>query len=101
MKSCAKCHKFGHYYHAECTNNACCGYCMSEDHDSEQCPLRKEKETSKFKCVNCKDANKVHEGHSSHYNKCPTFLEVQKKTILNVPYYAKNRLRNRRQLNVI
>ena len=90
VKSCAKCHKFGHY-HADCTNNACCGYCLSEDHESDQCPLRKEKETSKFKCVNCKDANKVYEGHSSHYNKCPTFLEVQKKTMMNVPYYAKNR----------
>ena len=55
---------------------------------SEQCPVREEKDQPKFKCVNCKDANKIHEGHSSHYNRCPTYLQIQKKTMLNVPYYA-------------
>lgn len=89
IKSCAKCHKFGHY-HAECTNAECCGYCMSEDHTSEQCPVRVEKDHSKFKCINCKDANKLYEGHSSHYNKCPSYLAEQKKTMMNIPYYAKN-----------
>ena len=78
VKSCAKCHKFGHY-HAECTNDGCCGYCMSEQHTSEHCPVREEKDQAKFKCVNCKDANKTHEGHSSHYNRCPTYLQIQKK----------------------
>jgi uncharacterized protein (DUF4415 family) len=87
VKSCAKCHKFGHY-HADCTNVDCCGYCMSEDHTSDQCQVRKEKDPKKFKCVNCKEANKIHEGHSSHYNKCPTYLQIQKKTMLNIPYYA-------------
>ena len=38
IKSCAKCHKFGHY-HAECTNDACCGYCLSEEHSSDHCPV--------------------------------------------------------------
>ena len=90
IKSCAKCHKFGHY-HAECENNECCGYCLSENHTSQRCPVRDGKDNTKFKCTNCKDANKVHEGHSSHYNKCPTYMEIQKKTMSNIPYYAKNR----------
>ena len=76
IKSCAKCHKFGHY-HAECTSIASCGYCMDESHTSENCQLRKDNELSKFKCVNCKEAKKTFEGHSSHYNKCPTYLDGQ------------------------
>ena len=67
IKSCAKCHKLGHY-HAECDNVECCGYCLSEEHNSEQCPVRKEKDNKKFRCINFKDAKKIHEGHSSHYN---------------------------------
>ena len=90
IKSCAKCHKFGHY-HAECTNGECCGYCLAKEHKSDHCPVRAEKDNTKFRCTNCKDANKVHEGHSSHYSKCPTYLEVQKKTMKNIPYYAKNK----------
>ena len=91
IKSCARCHKFGHY-HAECQENPCCGYCMDENHTSEHCPVRKENDHSKFKCVNCKCAQKQYEGHSSHYGKCPTYLELQKRTKLNIPYYntAKN-----------
>ena len=86
IKSCAKCHKFGHY-HAECTSTAICGYCMDESHTSEHCQIRKDNELSKFKCINCKEAKKTFEGHSSHYKKCPTYLDVQKRTRSNIPYY--------------
>ena len=90
VKSCGKCHKFGHY-HAECPSvSGCCGFCLAEDHTSEQCELAKNKDHSNFKCVKCKDAGKPFEGHSSHYSKCPTFLEVQKRTKMNIPYYSKN-----------
>ena len=89
VKSCAKCHKFGHY-HAECTNTPCCGFCHDESHNSENCPIRKTKDHTQYKCVNCKDKNIPHDGHSSHYSKCPTLIEIQKKTMLNIPYYAKN-----------
>ena len=92
IKSCAKCHQFGHY-HAECKNVECCGYCMSKEHKSEQCPIRDQKDSKQFKCVNCKEAGKNHEGHSSHYNKCPTYLEAQKKTMNNIPYYAKKQVK--------
>ena len=67
-----------------------CGYCQGDDHLSEQCPIREQKDHAKFKCVNCKEAGKDFEGHSSHYHKCPTLLEAQKKTKQNIPYYAKN-----------
>ena len=89
IKSCAKCHKFGHY-HKDCQNTTCCGYCLSQDHTSEDCPLRQQKEVKKYKCVNCKDHQKEFEGHSSHYPKCPTYLEVQKKKMMQIPYYSKN-----------
>ena len=89
VKSCAKCHKFGHY-HAECTERPNCGFCLDKGHTSENCPVRKEKDHTKFKCINCKDNGKQHCGHSSHYSKCPTFVEIQKKTMMNIPYYVKN-----------
>ena len=87
VKSCANCHKIGHY-HAECEAEPCCGYCLSEDHASEQCEVHQQKEHDKYKCVNCKESGKNFDGHSSHYHKCPTFLEAQKKTMMSVPYYA-------------
>ena len=89
VKSCGKCHKFGHY-HADCPNSGCCGFCLGEDHTSEQCEFNKNKDHSNFKCTKCQDAGKPFEGHSSHYSKCPTFLEEQKRTKMNIPYYSKN-----------
>ena len=90
VKSSGKCHKFGHY-HADCTaSSGCCGFCLDEDHTSEQCEIAKNKDHSKFKCAKCKEAGKPFEGHSSHYSKCPTYLEVQERTKKNIPYYAKN-----------
>ena len=89
VKSCAQCHRFGHY-HAQCQASACCGYCGAENHTSRDCPIHQSKEQDKYSCVNCKDAGKPHEGHSSHWPKCPTYLEQQKKMMMNVPYYAKN-----------
>ena len=89
VKSCGRCHKFGHY-HAECQSaSGCCGYCLDEDHTSEQCEIAKEKDHSNFKCAKCKEAGKPFEGHSSHYSKCPTYLEVQERTKKNIPYYTK------------
>lgn len=89
VKRCAKCHRYGHY-HAECTYTPCCGFCLDKNHNSENCPVRQVKDHSKFKCVNCKDKNKLYDGHSSHYSKCPIYIETQKKMMLNIPYYTKN-----------
>ena len=89
VKSCANCHKFGHY-HAECEHNPCCGYCSDTNHASKDCPIHKTKDETKYKCVNCKDRNKLHEGHSSHWHNCPTYIEERKKIMLNIPYYTKN-----------
>ena len=89
VKTCSKCHSFGHY-HAECSNNPCCGYCSSEDHVSDDCPVKAEKDVAKYKCVNCQDARKTSDGHSSHWFTCPAYLEQQKKMKMNIPYYAKN-----------
>ena len=89
MRSCAKCHRFGHY-HADCTAKPCCGYCGGEGHVSDQCDIRDKKDETKYKCVNCHDAGKQCEGHSSHWHNCPTYLEQQKKIKMSVPYYSKN-----------
>ena len=91
VKSCGKCHKFGHY-HADCpSTSSCCGFCLAEDHTSEQCEIAKDKDYASFKCAKCKEAGKPYEGHSSHFSKCPTFLDVQERTKNNIPYYLKNR----------
>ena len=55
VKSCSSCHRFGHY-HAECSSTPCCGYCSAEDHISQDCPLYRTKDQTKYKCVNCQDA---------------------------------------------
>ena len=90
VKSCAKCHRFGQY-HAKCTSKSCCDYCGGEDHASEQCDVHHdEKDQSKYKCVNCEAAGKPHEGHSSHWFKCPTYIEHQDKIKKGIPYYSKN-----------
>lgn len=89
IKSCAKCHRFGHY-HAECENTPCCGYCGAEDHESKDCVVYNEKNQANYKCVNCKDAGKPSDGHSCHWYKCPAYIEEQKKMKLNIPYYTKN-----------
>ena len=91
IKNYAKCHRFGHY-RAECNSKPCCGFCQIEDHASEQCPLRDDdgNDTTKFKCINCQESGKKANGHSSHWRKCPTYLEIQKKMKMNIPYYSKN-----------
>jgi len=89
VKSCYHCHKFGHY-HGECTSNRSCGYCCSSDHESKDCPVYASKDQSKYKCTNCEEAGKEHSGHSSHWQKCPTYLELQKKLMKSIPYYSKN-----------
>ena len=88
VKSCAACHRFGHY-HKDCTTTACCGYCGSESHESKHCPVHQDKLQANYKCVNCEDAGKKCDGHSSHWHKCPVYLEQQKKVMNNIPYYAK------------
>ena len=89
VKSCSRCHKFGHY-RAECTSTPCCGYCCATDHESNNCPVHAVKNQTEYKCTNCKEHNKTSDGHSSHWNKCPVFLEIQKKMMQGIPYYAKN-----------
>ena len=89
VKSCAACHRFGHY-HAECESVPCCGYCGDEDHTSQQCQIQQHKEQNKYQCVNCEDSGKPSVGHSSHWHGCPTYIEQQKIMMMKIPYYAKN-----------
>ena len=78
IKNCGNCHRLGHY-HAECASKSSCGYCWAEDHSSAHCPVQEENDASKYKCINCHEANRESTGHSSHWLKCPTYLEAQKK----------------------
>ena len=97
VKSCSRCHKFGHY-RADCTSSTpCCGYCCSNEHDSFNCPLHAAKDQTNYKCTNCEENKRKSDGHSSHWHKCPTFLEIQKKMRESIPYYTKNSKRENRQ----
>ena len=89
VKSCSQCHKYGHY-RADCTSSPSCGYCCSQEHESANCPVHAAKDHAKYKCTNCEEHNKPSDGHSSRWHKCPTFVEIQKKMMQNIPYYAKN-----------
>ena len=89
VKICAKCHKYGHY-HEDCSNRKCCGYCSSEEHDSSNCAFYKDRKVNEYKCVNCEEAGKPFNGHSSHWKKCPTFIEKENQVKNSIPYYSKN-----------
>ena len=70
VKACDKCHELEHY-HADCTTNAVCGFCLSSEHESKDCPAKRGNDLTSFKCVNCKERGKEFQGHSSHWHKCP------------------------------
>ena len=90
VRRCNKCQGFGHY-HADCQRNSCCAFCKSPTHKSSDCPLKGSVDKSVFQCVNCEKAGKTFVGHSSHWGKCPCFLEAQEKIKQSIPYYcAKN-----------
>ena len=91
VKTCNKCHRFGHY-HAECTHKACCGYCASEDHSSDNCSVKANKDFSQYRCVNCNQAKRESSGHSSHWHKCPMLLQQQEKVRNQIPYFSTKNL---------
>lgn len=86
VKRCNKCNCFGHYK-SDCTNSTACGYCMKDDHESIDCPLRNSKDTSVFKCSNCHKAGLDHEGHSALWFNCPSYKSAQKRLQSSIPYY--------------
>ena len=48
--------------------------------------------------TNCEEAGKDSVGHSSHWPKCPTYIEQQNKMKMKIPYYSKNgKLKNRQE----
>ena len=91
VKRCIRCHKFGHYQTDCHANKPSCGFCCSEEHLSENCPFHQAKDQGNYQCINCKEQGNEHEGHSSHWPKCPTYIELQNKLMKNIPYYTKNR----------
>lgn len=86
VKRCNKCNCFGHYK-AHCSNKVTCGYCTSESHESEQCPLKNSKDCTLFSCINCKRNGLPHEGHSAFWYNCPSYIVAQKKMQSTIPYY--------------
>ena len=85
VKRCNKCEQFGHYQ-KDCKNRARCGYCMGA-HLSSECEEVEQGDHQHYKCGNCKDAGKKETGHSTHWHKCPTYLEQQRKAKKTIPYY--------------
>ena len=85
IKRCNNCQQFGHY-EKDCSNEVRCGYCTNQ-HKSGDCDQVEEGDFEKYQCMNCKTAGKQHVGHSTHWHKCPTLLEQQKKIKKGIPYY--------------
>ena len=78
VKRCNCCQKFGHYQ-KDCTEeSASCGYCKG-NHLSKDCNDVQEGHFKHYECVNCERGNKNANGHSAHWHKCPTYLDLQKK----------------------
>ena len=86
VKCCIKCNCFGHYK-ADCDKPTACGFCSSEEHESESCQKKTSDNHSVFKCVNCKRVGLVFEGHSASWSKCPAYVIAQKKMQSTIPYY--------------
>ena len=91
IKRCNKCQTFGHYQ-KDCKNGTICGFCCADDHLSPHCPKKTDDKTE-YNCINCKNAKKEYKGHSTHWIKCPTYVELQEKLKKSIPYYStKNNL---------
>ena len=88
VKRCNKCQNFGHY-EKDCHENACCGYCKG-NHLSKDCSEVDDGDFGNYKCVNCERNHKDCKGHSTHWHKCPTYLDLQKKVKKSIPFYQKN-----------
>ena len=88
VKRCNKCQKFGHY-EKDCSEDACCGYCKG-NHLSKDCVDVEEGDFCNYKCINCERGEKDSVGHSAHWHKCPTYLDLQKKVKKSIPFYQKN-----------
>ena len=85
IKRCNRCQQFGHY-EKDCSTDVRCGYCTNH-HRSVDCDQVDVGDFDKYECWNCKDAGKDSVGHSTHWHKCPTLLEQQKKIKKGIPYY--------------
>ena len=88
IKRCNRCQGFGHYA-KDCSQDQVCGYCCASDHSSSGCHKKVESKNY-YSCINCKKSNRNSDGHSTHWMKCPTYLELQDKLKKGIPYYAKN-----------
>ena len=87
VKKCSKCHRIGHYS-SECSHSSCCGYCTSEGHTSDKCPLKENNDKENYKCINCAHSGKESIGHSALWPKCPVFLERQEQVKRQIPYFS-------------
>ena len=88
VKRCNKCQNFGHY-EKDCQKQACCGYCKG-NHLSKDCKDVQEGDSANYKCINCDRGGKESTGHSTHWHKCPTYMELQKKVKKSISYYPKS-----------
>ena len=86
IKRCNRCQKFGHYEKDCSSPKECCGFCTRE-HKSEDCGRVEEGDFQNYQCCNCKEAGREAVGHSSHWHKCPSLIEQQKKVKKGIPYY--------------
>lgn len=86
VKRCNKCNCFGHYK-SDCPNTTMCGYCMSKDHESNNCPLKASERSADFNCSNCHKAGLEHVGHSALWFNCPSYKTAQKRLQSSIPYY--------------
>jgi hypothetical protein len=86
IKRCNNCQQFGHY-EKDCTSESHCGYCGNNGHKSSECNQVEEGDLANYKCTNCENAGKNANGHSAHWHKCPSLLDLQKKAKKGIPYY--------------
>ena len=86
LNRCYKCHDHNHIA-KHCDNTPCCGYCMSEDHESDDCDMKIDIENNKsnFKCINCQRSRNPNIGHSVYWPLCPVNKYHRKTTFTDNP----------------
>lgn len=79
VNRCYDCHDYSHIAN-HCDKQACCGYCASDNHVSDDCPLKTDLVANKNKllCINCKRENLDCVGHSVYWPHCPVYKRIIK-----------------------
>ena len=90
---CYKCQDYGHHS-INCTNNAVCGYCAKDGHETRDCPVKHI--PSSMCCINCKQTTGSRSAHVAGSLLCPTLAEHLATAKKLIPFHQREELAQKR-----